>query len=340
MKSVPANHEFPCNGAIPSPGQAKAWYGAILPALLKRHGCHSYWGFPLPFIKVPGIWYVTSVMDVYFLLLPRIEQWSWRRRMRSWPQWLLSYWATWRTIQVADHVVVISQATGKDLQHFFHLKTWEMVPPAPDITPDTATDPPAKPDHPYILAVGGFQPFRNRERLIRAYAQASSRQTSVVRLVIVGQFANSQQHAEYVSLCRQLGVAGQVDFVTDADDGQLAKWYRNAQGLIHPTLCEGFGMPVVEALAFGKAVAVSTAGAAPEAAGGWEVMQFHPHDVEQMAEALAVLWNAAPSAPAVVQARQAYARSFSWETSADITAKLLISPDKRNGSGHQQLGRR
>lgn len=303
------------------------WYGATLPRLLKQNGCNSFWGFPLPYVKVRGVHYVSSILDVYFVHLPRVEEWPLMRRLQTLPQWLLSYWATWRTVQVADHVLVISQATGRDLERYFRLKTWQLAPPAPDIIPLASEKAGTLLSHqgiPYILAVGGFQPHRNRERLLRAWALAAVQQSTNMHLVIVGRFQHPPQEEYFRKLCQELAIDRQVQFVPNASDEELTEWYRFAQALIHPTLCEGFGMPVVEALAFGKPVAISWAGSLPEVAGGLEVLQFDPGSIHQMAAALVTLWNAPVSPSEVVENRQGCVRKFSWQASGKMTAELLM----------------
>lgn len=301
------------------------WYGIRLPALLKRNQCMGYWGFPLPFRRVQGTVYVTSILDLYFLKLPHVEQWSRMKRLITLRHRLLSYFATWQTLKTADHVLTLSKATQEDLRHYFHNGVSDIVPPAPDITLSTPAQSSSVPDIPYILAVGGFQPYRNRERLIRSFALALSQHKCSMRLIIAGNFESVQQRMCYEALCRELKVDSHVEFFTGATDGQLAMLYRHAHGVIHPTLCEGFGMPVVEALAFGKPIVVSTAGAVPEAAGGLELMQFNPLDIEEMAESISLLFHVSVATPDEIRARTEYAQSFSWSAAGDATARRLIN---------------
>lgn len=300
------------------------WYAVVLPSLLKQNGCQSYYGFPLPLVKITGIKYVTSVLDLYLVHLPRVEQWSMGRRLRTLLGRTVAYWVTSRSVHVADHIFVISKATGKDLTQYFNISQWELAPPAPDILPG-GTQRLEDVDVPYILAVGGYQGFRNRERLIEAYATWVSRYNRGGDLVIVGNFQDNQQHEHFKALCHSWGVDHRVKFITDCDDKQLADLYRRSKGLIHPTLCEGFGMPIVEALAFGKPIVVSTAGAVPEVSAGFELQRFDPFQVEQISRAIATLFESSLESMGIVSARQEYAGTFSWETSGQATARIVKS---------------
>lgn len=293
------------------------WYGQVLPKLLQQNRCDSYWGFPLPLRKIPGIKYVTSILDVYPFYLHNVEQWPWTRRVRTIRQRFLARWVTARTVQVADKIIVISRATARDLEKYFHVTDFLIAPPAPDIVPEVATDKSNPVKAPYILAVGGYQPYRNRKRLIQAFAAAKAAEFGY--LVIVGRFQSPQQRWEYSILCERYGVSKRVLFASDIGDSQLADLYARSEGVIHPSLCEGFGIPVVEALAFGKPIAISNVGPIPEAAGGFEIAQFDPMSVEQMAGAITALFSDRNEAVEIKEARQAYAKKFTWQTAAAIT---------------------
>lgn len=173
---------------------------------------------------------------------------------------------------------------------------------------------------PYFLYVGNVKPHKNLRRLLTAFGKIAS--AIPHRLIIVGEhegFLSDDEQA--IQMARALGdrvvVTGRVT------RHALEEWVHFCASLVLPSLYEGFGLPALEALACGRAVGVSRAGALPEICGP-EADYFDPLDVDSIAASLCRLATVADDGPTRAR-RQAWARQFDWDQCAAITADALDS---------------
>ena len=149
------------------------------------------------------------------------------------------------------------------------------------------------PGYPYFLFVGRRVPHKNVERLVAAHA--ASRCGREVRLL----------------------------FADSLDDERLAAHYRGAVALAFPSLYEGFGIPIVEAMACGTPVLASNATAIPETAGEGNALYVDPLRVEAIAAGLDRLADDAALRSDLRQRGLARAAAFSWDQVADRVGKVL-----------------
>jgi glycosyltransferase involved in cell wall biosynthesis len=185
---------------------------------------------------------------------------------------------------------------------------WLAVPPAA-----------AQPRSPYLLYVGNVKPHKNLPRLLAAFA----RLTPVIahRLVIVGRQEGFL--AGDPTVTRMAGALGdRVRLTGRVPDEALEQWVRGCDALVLPSLYEGFGLPALEALACGRAVAAARAGALPEVCGP-EAEYFDPLDVDSIVASLHRLATRPPDDAATEARRRAWAARFDWEECAAITAAAL-----------------
>jgi alpha-1,3-rhamnosyl/mannosyltransferase len=107
------------------------------------------------------------------------------------------------------------------------------------------------------------------------------------------------------------------------DQNEVPDLYRSAEAVVFPSFYEGFGLPVLEAMACGVPLACSNRGSLPEVAGEASV-QFDPARVEELVVALRQILTPGPQREALVQAGLAQAARFSWERTARATWQALI----------------
>lgn len=178
----------------------------------------------------------------------------------------------------------------------------------------TASEPaePATDQAPYVLAVGGVSPRKNTRRLLEAFSRWRDRggRRASYRLLITGTSLD-QDFVRNGTLPPGVSLLGYVD------QAELPRLYAGAAAFLYPGIYEGFGLPIVEAMACGAPVVTSSTGAAPEIAGAAAVI-VDPFDVASIEAGLerATLPEEAQRLRTLGWER---ARSFRWEAAAQAT---------------------
>lgn len=202
-----------------------------------------------------------------------------------------------RAVHSAERVICVSQFTADDVCARYGVSDdrVRVVPNAPALALGDAPTPPGG----YVLAVGDLRPKKNLDRLVSAWRAAGTGR----RLVVAGLGEGPWPDVELPG------------FVGDA---QLDALLRGADLLVHPSLYEGFGLVVVEAMARGVPVACARATALPEVAGGAAEL-FDPLDVDDIAGALVRALGRADELARLGRERVA---GLSWERTARETVAV------------------
>ncbi len=142
----------------------------------------------------------------------------------------------------------------------------------------------------FVLTVGQYKPYKNHEGAIRMFAAAFGSMGDIDLVLVQRQGPGARRLA---ALARRLGIADRLHIMPALDRTTLIQLYSAAAALLHPSLCEGFGNPVAEAMACGCPVITSDRSAMPEVADG-AARLIDPMDVAAGAAALrAVVGNSA-----------------------------------------------
>lgn len=168
---------------------------------------------------------------------------------------------------------------------------------------------------PYILNVGSLEPGKNRGRLICAL-HALRREGLCQQLVVIGQPA--WRFEEDFALVEELGMNDAVRFLGYVADDELPAFYAGATAFAFPSLYEGFGLPVIEAMACGAPVLTSAIGATAEVAGDASLL-VDPHSVEQIRDGLRRLLTDAGLRDDLRRRGVERAAEFSWARAAAET---------------------
>lgn len=180
----------------------------------------------------------------------------------------------------------------------------------------------------FVLAVGTLEPRKNLPRLVAAYSSLDEAQQARHRLVVVG--ASGWQTGETLNALRSLGE--RCEMLGYVSDAALAELYRRCAVFCYPSLGEGFGLPVLEAMAAGAAVVTSHLSSLPEV-GGDAVEYVDPLRVSSIAAGLrAVLDDESHRAELAARAR-ARAGEFSWERFAATALATLDAAAGRVAPG-------
>ena len=174
------------------------------------------------------------------------------------------------------------------------------------------------PDEPYLLFVGTLETRKNVAGLIRAYADSGLYATRGVRLRLVGD--RGDENGPIVALARATPGVDLPGFVRDAE---LAAAYAHCFAFVYPSFCEGFGLPLLEAMARGCLCLSTITGASPEVAGDAAVY-VNPYDVADITRGLRRLVELPAAERKHLQARSRQrAATFTWERFHNGLAAVL-----------------
>jgi glycosyltransferase involved in cell wall biosynthesis len=283
-----------------------------------------YLPFPLGGIGLPG---VVTIHDLIPLLLPESVRGTLQGRHPRFLRWLLR-----RAIRGSARVITVSACTARDLVRLFPEAEGKVrvVPNGvtmPGGTAETEVEAAAAAvddtlrrlgiERPYVLTVGRRVPYKRIPFLVRAFAGIRDRVDG--GLVVVS--PPDPRFPEADRLVAGMGLSDRVRFIDYVNEVELGALYRGARFLVHPSAYEGFGLPLLEAMAHGTPVLACRGGAVPEVAGeaAWLV---DPDDEAALAEAMVRLWEDAAARERLVRAGEARAREFQWRRTAEATARV------------------
>jgi glycosyltransferase involved in cell wall biosynthesis len=262
----------------------------------------------------PGQRLVVTVHDLAFEHFPRAFTRRWR--------WL--YRAGVRAaVRRADAIVTPSRSTAEDLLSRTRVDPARIhVVPLAASLDVAAADPDAtlerlKVRRPYVLFVGTLEPRKNVVRLVRAYRRAAG--TGLPHaLVLAGGMGWGHD-----ALLRELALEGPGEVILTGGVGgeDLDALYRRADAFCYPSLHEGFGLPVVEAMARGVPTVTSSTSSLPEVAGDAALL-VDPRSVSEIAEALARVLTDRGLAEDLARRGRVQADRFGWDETARGTLRV------------------
>ena len=170
---------------------------------------------------------------------------------------------------------------------------------------------------PYVLAVGGISPRKNGRRMLEAFTRWREKggRRRHYRLLVTGKSLDSAFAAP-----DSTSIPDGVTLLSHVDDALLRTLYARAEILLFPAIYEGFGLPILEAMAMGTPVVTSSTGSAPEAAGTAAVL-VDPFDVDAIAAGLDQA-SRPEERDRLRREGPARARAFTWEKTAAATAEV------------------
>jgi glycosyltransferase involved in cell wall biosynthesis len=168
----------------------------------------------------------------------------------------------------------------------------------------------------YVLFVGTLQPRKNIVRLIEAF----SRLKRDIELVIVGK--KGWLYEEILSAPKKYQVESRIRFFDSVTDADLPYFYQNAICFVLPSLYEGFGLPVLEAMKYGCPVVTSNISSLPEA-GGDAALYVNPQDTDDIREKLELIIDDEKLRKELIRKGYEQIKKFSWEKTAKETLTVL-----------------
>lgn len=284
------------------------WTQTQLPKIYKQLKSNLIFS-PIPEAPLfAGCRYIVTVHDLIALRFPR----------RFDPLTPYHRYYIPQVLRQAEHVICDSQATATDIVDYCKIPTSLIAPifPGYDASFFRFLDVPTSN---YFLYMGRHNPYKNLQRIVAAFAALPS--SGEYELWIAG-----SQDKRYTPLLKaqvqELGLVDRVKFLDYIPAADLPKVINSAIALVFPSLWEGFGLPVLEAMACGTPVITSNLSSMPEVAGdaAWLV---NPYSVAEIAAAMHELAADSQARSNLRKLGLARAKEFSWEKTARETAAIL-----------------
>lgn len=272
---------------------------------------------------------VVSVMDLSYLRFPELFNKSDLYQLKSWTAY---------SVKKAAKVLTISNSSKDDIIKEYKVSPDKVVTVYPGIKQGVTLEPKIygmnqlqakyKVSENYILFVGTLQPRKNITRLIEAFSKIKKHDTGIkdVDLVVIGK--KGWLYEEILDAPKKYGVEDEVKFLEGVTDEELEVFYKHAQCYVLPSLYEGFGLPVLEAMKHGCPVITSNVSSMPEA-GGDAALYVDPEDVDDIAQKIVKLVRDKALQNEMVEKGKKQVTKFSWDKAARETLDVLQDVAKK-----------
>ncbi len=276
------------------------------------------------FIVPKGVYgkVVTTIHDAVWLLYPETMAKKTLKRITQDIQY---------SIDRADAIVAVSESTKQDLTSLLQIPEDKIVIASPGVDVERfqhqysvaeleqMKEKYNLPDK-YVLYMGTLEPRKNIERLVQAFALVHQQpELRQYKLVLAGK--KGWQYDSIFARITQLGLEQDVICTGYVDEADKAAIYQQADLFVFPSLYEGFGMPVLEAMAAGVPVVTSNVSSLPEVAGDAALLA-DPLDVQALADNIQRLLLDDDLRQSCIAKGYVRCKHFTWERSADILVEL------------------
>jgi glycosyltransferase involved in cell wall biosynthesis len=257
--------------------------------------------------------FVVTIYDLSFYHYPEA--------FRPWNRWYLSLF-TALTARRARRVIAISESTKRDVVKILGVSpdrvdvaycgVDDLFRPLPAAEVAQFQRQRALPDR-FILFLGTLEPRKNVHKLIRAYGRWRLAEPDVPKLVVAG--GKGWYYDQIFAEVERLGLTGEVIFPGYVAQQELPLWYNAADLFVYPSRYEGFGLPVLEAMACGTPVVTTNVASLPEVAGDAALL-VSPDDESQLLEAMRRALSDVSLRQEIVTKGLAHAADFTWARTA------------------------
>ncbi|MGI8420340.1 MAG: glycosyltransferase family 4 protein [Candidatus Levyibacteriota bacterium] len=266
---------------------------------------------------------VVSIMDVAYEHFPELFNQADLYQLKNWTKY---------SVHNAKRVLTISDSSRDDIIKIYGSSPEKVKTIYPGIKEIASLEPhvfgmnqlQAKYDisDNYVLFVGTLQPRKNIARLIEAFAKVSQEklQDKPLDLVIIGR--KGWLYEEILAAPEKFGISDRVKFLEGIQDDELNIFYKHALCYVLPSLYEGFGLPVIEAMQRGCPVITSNVSSMPEA-GGDAALYVDPKNVDDIVEKITLLVTDKKMREDLIEKGKKQVKKFSWKKAAKETLEVL-----------------
>lgn len=225
----------------------------------------------------------------------------------------------------AAHIIAISEATKVDIVHYYHVakeKIKVIYVGYQDLTQFRGKAPSIDASKkPYFFFTGRVKPRKNVHGIVSAFITFKKKSGADCKLIIGGK-SGGPYYEEMLSELKKNHLEQDVFFVGHVPTEMLYAYYAHALAFVFPSLNEGFGMPVVEAMNLGTPVITSNISSLPEAAGGAALL-VDPYNMDDIAHAMERIYVDASLRETMRKKGIEHAKKFSWNKTAQEFLTLI-----------------
>jgi glycosyltransferase involved in cell wall biosynthesis len=225
-------------------------------------------------------------------------------------------------VKKADRIICVSENTKNDLIEIFDVEPSQISVIYHGYSLTAQENPQLEVDipEPYIFYVGDRGGYKNFQRLLQAYASSSNLRNNCCIVCFGGGVLSPDERRQI----NALGLPESKVLQVSGNDVALANFYRNASVFVYPSLYEGFGIPLLEAMALHCPVSCSNTSSMPEVVGDAAEL-FNPYEPESIAEALEKILFSTTISDKLVKLGTERIKHFSWEICAEQTKQVYLS---------------
>ncbi len=275
------------------------------------------------FVPAGRIPVVANYFDVN--LFEPVDRWD--RQRRPFAYWLMRALCR-HSVSRSTFLFVLSEYGRQRLANLYPSHAAKFVV-TPCGTEPPRTAPGAPPDwaralrKPFCLQVGAFSDNKNQAALLRAWKALQSRHADWPALVLIGPCSSAYRRAVVQPLIDALPRPGDIVIPGYVPDNDLSWAYRHAHLYLQPSIAEGFGLPIIEAMSYGLAVACSSTTSLPETAGAAALL-FDPRDQAGMASQITRLHTDRDLRLSLATSGRERAATFTWDRNARLVADHIM----------------
>ncbi|HSX09825.1 MAG TPA: glycosyltransferase family 1 protein [Candidatus Saccharimonadales bacterium] len=308
---------------VVKPGKLWTQWRLPLDLFLHRPRPHVFFSmthYAPRFSPVPS---VISVMDVSYLQFPEMFNSSDLYQLRNWTAY---------SVKNAKKVLTISNSSRDDIIKSYTVPKDKVITIYPGIKEIVSLEPRVfgmnqlkskyHISDNYILFVGTLQPRKNIARLIEAFSLLKDKDHKIqdLQLIVIGK--KGWQYEDILEAPQKFGVENSVKFLENIQDDELNVFYKHALCYVLPSLYEGFGLPVLEAMQRNCPVVTSNVSSLPEA-GGDAALYVDPNNVDDIAKKIEKVITDKKLRDEMIEKGKKQVQKFSWEKAAKETLEVL-----------------
>lgn len=305
------------------------WEHTLLPLSLSRQKVDLFWG-PCNFLPlIKPCKFLVTIHDLAPFLLPHSLPFVRRIYYQR---------AFFNSIRRADQIIVVSESLKTDLiKHFLvsekkikviHNGIDESFRPIADKVVLSQIQEKYRLPSNFILTLGVLEPKKNTIGLIQAYADLRKSHADLPKLVIGGSKQYGWKNNEVFKMVKNLELEEEIIFTNTIVHEDLPAVYNLATLFILPSIYEGFGLPVAEAMACGTPVITSNTSSLPEVAGDAAIL-VNPCDVQEISKAISKVLANETLQKEMKEKGIENAKRFSWNRAANALLEVFETIDKR-----------